>query len=89
VLVRFVYLAVTNAFAALRLVPMTDREKDVEILVLRRQLTVLQRQLGDQQPQLRPEDRAVLAALLVPLGSDDVAPVTAVGQHGHGAEVAW
>jgi hypothetical protein len=34
-LVRFAYLAVTHAFAALRLLPMTDREKDVEILALR------------------------------------------------------
>jgi hypothetical protein len=58
VLVRFAYLAVTHAFAALRILPMTDREKDVEILALRHQLTVLQRQLGDQRPQLRPEDRA-------------------------------
>jgi hypothetical protein len=58
VLVRFAYLAVTHAFAALRLLPMTDREKDIEILALRHQLTILQRQLGDQRPQLRPEDRA-------------------------------
>jgi transposase len=64
---RFVYLAVTHAFAGLRLLPMTDREKDIEILALRHQLTVLQRQLGDQRPHLRPEDRAFLAALLVPL----------------------
>ena len=64
---RFAYLAVTHAFAALRLVRMTDREKDVEILALRHQLTVLQRQLGDQRPRLRPEDRALLAALLAPL----------------------
>jgi hypothetical protein len=67
VLVRFAYLAVTHAFAVLRLLPMTDREKDVEILALRHQLTVLQRQLGSQRPQLRPKDRAFLAALLVPL----------------------
>jgi putative transposase len=67
VLIRFAYLAVTHAFAALRLLPMSDREKDVEILALRHQLTVLQRQLGDQRPQLRPEDRAFLATLLVPL----------------------
>lgn len=66
-LLRFAYLAVTHAFAVLRLLPMTDREKDVEILALRHQLTVLQRQLGDQHPRLRPEDRAFLAALLVPL----------------------
>jgi transposase len=67
VLVRFTYLAVSHAFAALRLLRMTDRETDVEILALRHQLTVLHRQLGDQCPRLRPEDRALLAALLVPL----------------------
>jgi hypothetical protein len=67
VLARFAYLAVTHAFAALWLVPLTDREKDVEILALRHQLTVLQRQLGNQRPQLGPEDRALLAALLKPL----------------------
>jgi transposase len=67
VLVRFAYLAATHAFAALRLLSRTDREKDVEILALRHQLTILQRQLGDQRPRLRPEDRALLAALLVPM----------------------
>jgi len=67
VLVRFAYLAVAHAFAALRLLPMTDHEKDVEILALRHQLTIAQRQLGDQRPQLQPEDRAFLAALLIPL----------------------
>jgi hypothetical protein len=66
VLARFAYLAVTHAFAALRLMPLTEREKDVEILALRHQLTVLQRQLGNERPQLRPEDRALLAALLKP-----------------------
>jgi hypothetical protein len=60
-------LAVTHAFAALRLLPMTHREKDIEILALPHQLTILQRQISDQHPQLRPEDRAFLAALLVPL----------------------
>lgn len=63
-LVRFAYLAVSQAFAALRLLPMGDREKDVEILALRHQLSVLQRQLGDERPRFRPEDRAFLAALL-------------------------
>ncbi|WP_327092540.1 hypothetical protein OIE66_18460 [Nonomuraea sp. NBC_01738] len=45
-LLRLAYLAVTNAFAALRLLRMGDRDKDVEILVLRHQITVLERQLG-------------------------------------------
>ncbi len=66
-LVRFAYLAVSHAFAALRLLRMTDREKDVEILALRHQPTVLHRQLREQRPRLRPEDRALLAALLAPL----------------------
>jgi hypothetical protein len=68
VLVRFAHLAVSHAFAALWLLRMTDRDKDVEILALRHQLAVLQRQLGDQRLRLRLEDRALLAALLVPLG---------------------
>jgi hypothetical protein len=70
VLVRFAYLAVTHAFAALRLLQMTDREKDIEILALRHQITVLHRQLGDQRPRLRPADRTFLATLLVPLSRD-------------------
>ncbi|WP_330275939.1 transposase [Lentzea sp. NBC_00516] len=49
VLVRFAYLAVSHAFAALWLLRMTDREKDVEILALRHQLAVLHRQLGAQR----------------------------------------
>lgn len=67
VLVRFAYLVVSHAFAALWLLRMSDREKDVEILALRHQLVVLRRQLGDQRPRLRPEDRTLLAALLAPL----------------------
>ncbi|MEU4770205.1 hypothetical protein AB0H12_44025 [Actinosynnema sp. NPDC023794] len=53
-LLRLAYLGVTNAFALLRLLPMTDRDKDVEILALRHQLTILERQLGSEssvQPQ--------------------------------------
>lgn len=48
-LVRFADLAVTHAFAALRLLPTTDHEK---------------------RPRLRPEDRAFLAAFLVPLSRE-------------------
>ena len=46
---------------------MSDREKDVEILVLRHQIAVLERQLGGEKVTFTPEDRAFLAALLVPL----------------------
>ncbi|MFC7646138.1 hypothetical protein ACFQX6_40275 [Streptosporangium lutulentum] len=62
------YLAVTNTFAALRLLPMGDRDKDIEILTLRHQIAVLERQLGaDTRVRFAPEDRAFLAALLAPL----------------------
>jgi transposase InsO family protein len=61
---RLAYLAVTNAFALLRLLPRSDRDKDVEILALRHQLAVLQRQLDGQRVRFAPADRAWLAALL-------------------------
>ncbi|GAA1294991.1 hypothetical protein GCM10009634_49370 [Saccharothrix xinjiangensis] len=35
---------VTNAFALLRLLPMSDRDKDEEIRALRHQTTILERQ---------------------------------------------
>jgi putative transposase len=64
VLLRLAYLGVTNAFALLRLLPMSDRAKDTEILVLRHEIAVLQRQIGAQKPRFGPTDRALLAALL-------------------------
>jgi putative transposase len=67
VLLRLACLAVSNAFAALWLLPMSDRAKDAEILALRHQITVLERQLGPERVKFAPEDRAFLAALLAPL----------------------
>src|SRR5258706_10522998 len=64
------YLAGTNAFAILRLLPMSDRDKDVEILALRHQLMVLERQLGKEQVRFNASDRAFLAALLHRLPRD-------------------
>ncbi|MDT3443892.1 hypothetical protein [Pseudofrankia sp. BMG5.37] len=61
---RLTYLGVTNAFALLRLLPRSDRDKDVEILTLRHQIAVLQCQLDGQRVQFQPADRALLAALL-------------------------
>ncbi|WP_246037619.1 integrase [Saccharothrix texasensis] len=63
-LLRLAYLGMTNAFALLRLLPMSDRDKDVEILALRHQITILERQLGDARPRFSPCDRTFLAALL-------------------------
>ncbi|WP_329567860.1 hypothetical protein [Streptomyces sp. NBC_01361] len=41
-LLRLAYLTVRNAFAALRLLPMSDRDKDAEILILRDQIALLE-----------------------------------------------
>jgi putative transposase len=70
VLLRLTYLAVTNTFALLRLLPVSDRDKDIEILALRHQITVLERQLGTTRPRFSPADRAFLAALLHRLPRD-------------------
>jgi len=64
------YLGVTNVFALLRLLPSSDRDKDVEILALRHQITVLERQLGKTRPYFLPSDRAFLAVLLHGLPRD-------------------
>ena len=63
-LLRLAYLGVTNVFALLRLLPMSSRDKDAEILALRHQLLILQRQLGPGRAWFTPADRALLAALL-------------------------
>ena len=60
-LLRLAYLGVTNAFALLRLLPRSDRDKDAEILVLRHQITVLQRQLGPEKIQFEPADITIKA----------------------------
>jgi putative transposase len=61
-------LTVSNTFAVLRLLPVSDRDKDLEILVLRHQIAVLERQLGGMSTGRRirfsSSDRALLAALL-------------------------
>ena len=63
-LLRLAYLGVTNVFALLRLLPMSSRDKDAEILALRHQLSVLERQLSPDRVRFTPGDRALLAALL-------------------------
>ena len=63
-LFRLVYLSVTGVFGLLRLLPVSGRDKDVEIVVLRHQIAVLQRQLGTTRPRFSAGDRAFLAALL-------------------------
>jgi hypothetical protein len=66
VVLRLTYLGLTNAFALLRLLPRSDRAKDIEILTLRHQIAVLYRQLDGQRICFLPTDRALLAALRTP-----------------------
>jgi transposase InsO family protein len=67
-MLRLAYLVATNTFVLLRLLPMADRDKDIEILALRHQLIVLQRQA--RKPVFTDTDRAVLAGLLHHLPMD-------------------
>jgi hypothetical protein len=60
VLLRLIYLALTHLFAAIRLLGRDSADKDVEILVLRHQLAVLQRQTGlPQMVSTRPAESAL------------------------------
>jgi transposase InsO family protein len=57
----FAYLAVRNLFSLVLLLGRSDRSKELEILVLRHELTVLRRR--SVRPRIEPADRALLAAL--------------------------
>ncbi|HET9254929.1 MAG TPA: integrase core domain-containing protein [Pseudonocardiaceae bacterium] len=61
-LLRLSHLALTGMVTLLRLLAMSRADKDVEILVLRHQLAVLQRRID--KPRLTSPDQAFLAALL-------------------------
>jgi putative transposase len=61
VLPRLAYLTLCRSIQLLALLARGDAAKDLEILVLRHQLTVLRRQIS--RPKLEPADRALLAAI--------------------------
>ncbi len=64
---RLLYLILVRLCGWLALLPRSDDAKDTEILVLRHQIVVLQRQV--RSPRLTWADRAVLAALTRPLSA--------------------
>ena len=69
-LFRLAYLGVTNTLTLLRLLPMSDRAKDTEILALRHQITILERHTHGEKIRFSRADRAWLAALLHRLPRD-------------------
>ena len=89
-LLRLAYLGVANALAMLRLLPLSDHAKDAEILALRHQIAVLDRQLRGEKIRFEPSDRVFLAALLHRLPRDvlrrirlQVRPETVLRWHRH------
>jgi putative transposase len=70
VLLRLVHLSVTDIFGLLRLLVVSDRDKEMEILALRHQAAVLERQPGNARPRFSPAGRTFLAALLHRLPRD-------------------
>jgi hypothetical protein len=60
-LVSFVYLVACRLFALVLLLARRDCSKELELLVLRHELSILRRQA--RRPQLTERDRLVLGAL--------------------------
>ena len=91
---RFACLAGLRMFGWLALLARSDRAKDAEILILRHQVAMLQRQV--KTPRLSWADRAVLAALArLPPGSHlrslrlIVSPRTLLRWHAHLVRWPW
>ncbi|RFC77470.1 hypothetical protein DXZ75_06075 [Streptomyces sp. AcE210] len=59
-MMRLAHRRVTNAFAMLRPLPMSDRDQDVEFLALCHQIPVLERQPGREEPRFDGSDRALV-----------------------------
>jgi putative transposase len=91
---RFAYLVVLRVFGWLALLARSDRAKDAEILILRHQVAVLQRQV--KNPRLSWADRAVLAALARLLPRSQlrqlrliISPRTLLRWHGELVRLHW
>jgi putative transposase len=92
VLSKFAYLTLCRSIDLLVLLARGDAAKDLEILVLRHQLTFLRRQAP--RPRLEPADRALLAAISRTLPRDRwscflVKPETLLGWHRRLVAGAW
>jgi putative transposase len=88
----FVYLVVRNVFALVGLLVRSSGSKEVEILLLRHELTILRRQASP--PKLTRADRALLAALSrsIPrpaLASFSVRPETLLRWHRQLVARSW
>ncbi len=91
---RFTYLEALRVFGWLALIACSDRAKDAEILILRHQVAVLQRQV--KTPRLSWADRAVLAALVRLLPASHlrqlrliISPRTLLRWHAHLVRRRW
>jgi putative transposase len=92
VLSKLAYLTVCRSVQLLVLLARGEAAKDLELLVLRHQLTVLRRQLP--RPKLEPADRALLAAVSRALPRSRwscflVRPETLLYWHRHLIAGAW
>jgi hypothetical protein len=92
VLSKLAYLTLCRSIQLLVLLARGEAAKDLEILVLRHQVTVLRRQVP--RPKLEPADRALLAAIgassLEPAGrAFFVQPDTLLGWHRRLVAGAW
>ena len=84
---RFVYLLVVNAFSWIRVARRQGAWKDAEIMLLRHQLAILQRQ-RTHKPRLTWADRALIAALASVIPKGTSGGIAAAGDPGHGVAVA-
>jgi putative transposase len=88
----FVYLAVRSLFGLVLLFGRSDRSKELEILVLRHELVLLQRRSG--RPRIERSDRALLATLSRALprrrwATLSVSPETVLRWHRHLVTRRW
>ena len=89
---KLAYLTLCRSIQLLVLLARGDTAKDLEILVLRQQLTVLRRQVP--RPRFEPADRALLAAVsrMLPRSGWSwflVKPETLLGWHRRLVAGAW